>query len=64
MKRLATLFADSYREVKNIRTITVAAMFAAISVALGYFTIQIGDYIKIGFSSKMCIRDRPYRMPA
>lgn len=51
MKRLATLFADSYREVKNIRTITVAAMFAAISVALGYFTIQIGDYIKIGFSS-------------
>ena len=51
MKRVATLFADSYREVKNIRTITVAAMFAAISVALGYFTIQIGDYIKIGFSS-------------
>lgn len=51
MKKLATLFTDSYHEFRNVRTITVAAMFGAISVVLGYFTIAIGDYIKIGFST-------------
>lgn len=51
MKKLATLFTDSYREIKQVRTVTTAAMFGAISVVLGYFTIVIGDYIKIGFST-------------
>lgn len=51
MRKLATLFSDSYHEFKNVRTITTSAMFAAISVVLGYFTIVIGDYIKIGFST-------------
>lgn len=51
MKRLATLFTDSYHEFKHVRTITTCAMFMAISVVLGYFTLVIGDYIKIGFSS-------------
>ena len=50
MKKLATLFTDSFHEFKQVRTITTAAMFGAISVILGYFTIAIGDYIKIGFS--------------
>ncbi|MDO5416667.1 MAG: folate family ECF transporter S component [Lachnospiraceae bacterium] len=50
MKRLATLFTQSYREIRQVRTITTCAMFAAISVVLGYFTIQLGNYIKIGFS--------------
>lgn len=51
MRKLATLFSDSYHEFKHVRTITTAAMFAAISIVLGYFTIVIGDYIKIGFST-------------
>lgn len=51
MKKLATLFTDSYHEFRQVRTVTTAAMFMAISVVLGYFTIVIGDYIKIGFSS-------------
>lgn len=51
MKKLATLFTDSYREFKQVRTVTTAAMFGAVSVVLGYFTIVIGDYIKIGFST-------------
>lgn len=51
MMKLATLFADSYREFGKIRTITVAAMFGAISVVLGYFTIEIGSFLKIGFST-------------
>ena len=51
MRKLATLFSDSYHEFKQVRTVTTSAMFAAISVVLGYFTIVIGDYIKIGFST-------------
>ena len=51
MKKLATLFSDSYEEFSKVRTITTIAMFAAISVVLGYFTLEIGNYIKIGFSS-------------
>lgn len=51
MKKLATLFTDSYHEFRQVRTITTAAMFGAISVVLGYFTLVIGDYIKIGFST-------------
>lgn len=51
MKKLATLFTDSYNELKYVRTITTMAMFAAISTVLGYFTLAIGDFIKIGFSS-------------
>lgn len=51
MKKLATLFTDSYREFAHVRTVTTAAMFGAISVVVGYFTIVVGDYIKIGFST-------------
>ncbi len=63
MKKLATLFQESYREfyvygaddktVKGVqvRTITTLGMFGAISIILGALTIAIGDYIKIGFSS-------------
>ena len=51
MKKLATLFSDSYAELKQVRTLTIMAMFGAISIVLGYFTIVIGDYIKIGFST-------------
>ncbi len=63
MKKLATLFQESYREfyvygtddktVKGVqvRTITTLGMFGAVSIILGALTIAIGDYIKIGFSS-------------
>ncbi len=63
MKKLATLFQESYREfyeygpdqktVKGVRvkTVTILGMFGAISIILGALTLAIGDYIKIGFSS-------------
>ena len=51
MKKLATLFTDSYNEFKNVRTLTMTGMLGAVSVVLGYFTLALGDYIKIGFSS-------------
>lgn len=51
MKKLTALFQDSYRELKSVRTVTTMAMFAAVGVILGSLTIQIGDFIKIGFST-------------
>ena len=50
MKKVTTLFLDSYHELKKVRTITTASMFAAIGVILGAYTIQVGNYLKIGFS--------------
>lgn len=51
MKKMATLFRTSMDELKNIRTLTMTALFGCMSVVMGYFTIQIGDFLKIGFSS-------------
>lgn len=51
MKKFVTLFTDSYREMKSVRTITTAAMFGAISIILGMFSINIGNYIRVSFSS-------------
>ena len=51
MKKLATVYRDSCRELKQVRTLTTAAMFMAVSVVLGYFTIEAGPYLKIGFGS-------------
>lgn len=51
MRKFAALFTDSYKELKSVRTITTAAMLAAIAIILGMFSIEIGSYIRIGFSS-------------
>lgn len=51
MKRLATLFTQSYQEIRHAKTITACAMFGALSVVLGYFTLELGPYLKLGFSS-------------
>ena len=44
-------FRLSLGEVKSTRTLAVCGMFAAVGVVLGYFTISIGNFLKIGFSS-------------
>ncbi len=51
MQKFKDLFTDSVKELKQVSTVTVMAMFAAISIVLGYFTLVLGDYLKIGFSS-------------
>ena len=51
MKTLANLFTCSYFECRSTRTITTAAMLGAVSVVLGYFSVQLGDYIRISFST-------------
>ena len=50
MKKFVTLFTDSARELKSVRTITTMAMLAAVAVILGYFSIEYGQLIRIGFS--------------
>ena len=51
MRKFVTLIADSYKELKSVRTITVMAMLAAVAVILGMFSIELGPFIRIGFSS-------------
>ena len=51
MKKMAAVYQDSYRELKKVKTIATAAMFMAVAVVLGYFTIEAGPYLKIGFGS-------------
>ena len=49
MKKFVTLFTASARELKSVRTITTMAMLAAVAVILGYFSIEYGQLIRIGF---------------
>lgn len=51
MKKMAEVYVESFRELKRLKTITNAAMLMAVSVVLGYFTIEAGPYLKIGFGS-------------
>lgn len=50
MSKMKDLFTSSYKELKNVRCITLTAMFGAISIILGSLTIMIGDFLKVGFS--------------
>ena len=50
MKKLAALFTSSSQEMRQVRTVTVCAMMAAIGVVLGSLTIYITDTVRIGFS--------------
>ncbi|EHO52822.1 hypothetical protein HMPREF9099_01202 [Lachnospiraceae bacterium oral taxon 082 str. F0431] len=51
MTDIKDIFLFSYRELKKVRTITTVAMFVALSIILGAFTVPIGNFLKIGFSS-------------
>lgn len=50
MRNLKILLFDSYKELKNIRCLTLMAMFGAISIILGYYSLMIGNFLKVGFS--------------
>lgn len=51
MQKSVGIWHASYQELQHVRTITTAAMFMAVSAVLGYFTIEAGPYLKIGFST-------------
>ena len=48
MKRLKQLFKDSFRELKDTRKMAMAAMFVAIAVVLGFYRLQLTEFIRIG----------------
>lgn len=52
MSRLKEFYLDSIEEFKKPRTLTLCGMLGALAVVLSLTTsIQIGNYIKIGFTS-------------
>ncbi len=51
MKKFAVCCQLSLKEMKQVKTLTTAAMLMAVSVVLGYFTIEAGPYLKIGFGT-------------
>lgn len=51
MKKIKTLFTDSLQEFQDVRKLAVMAMLLALAVVLGFYaTVQVGDYLKIGFA--------------
>jgi len=50
MKKFVTLFTDSAREFKKVRTLTMCGLLAALAFVIKSFSIQLGPYIEIGFS--------------
>lgn len=44
------LFKESYKEIKNVRCITVTAMLGAVSIVLGSLRLDITNFLRIGFS--------------
>lgn len=51
MKRWRTSFTDSFQELKNVRNLAAVSMLLAITVILGFYRLQITDYLRIGFDS-------------
>ncbi len=51
IRTITSAFSRSFNEFHHARTITTTAMLAAISLILGYLTLDIGPYLKIGFST-------------
>ena len=51
MRNIIALFTASAREFKNVRTICLCGVFAALAVILSYVaSIQVSQHIRIGFS--------------
>ena len=50
MKKIKSLFTDSFHELRSLKTLAMTAMLLAIAVVLGFYTLQLTDYIKIGFA--------------
>ena len=42
---MKTLFTDSLHELKNLKSLVMAAMLLAIAVVLGFFTLQLTEFI-------------------
>ncbi|MEG0614899.1 MAG: folate family ECF transporter S component [Oscillospiraceae bacterium] len=50
MKGFLSLFSNSFKEFKSIRTLTTVSMLIALYVVLKLFTINFGGVVKISFT--------------
>ncbi|SEW12679.1 folate family ECF transporter S component [[Clostridium] fimetarium] len=50
MKKFGRMFMDSFNEFKEVRNVVMCGLFAAIAIVLGYYTVMLGPYVKLGFS--------------
>ena len=50
MTNLRQLFRDSFHELKDVKALAMTAMLLAVAVVLGFYTLQVTDFIKIGFA--------------
>ena len=50
MSNLTKSFRDSFHELKDVKALATTAMLLAIAVVLGFYTLQVTDFIKIGFA--------------
>lgn len=50
MQKFKKLFTDSLHELREVKALAMTAMLIAIAVVLGFYSLQVTDYIKIGFA--------------
>ena len=50
MTNLRRLFRDSFHELKDVKALAVTAMLLAIAVVLGFYSLQVTDFIKLSFA--------------
>lgn len=50
MTNLRQLFRDSFHELKDVKALAVTAMLLAIAVVLGFYSLQVTDFIKLSFA--------------
>ena len=50
MKQMKQQFVDSWHELRHLKTVVVTAMLIAVGIILGYFSITVTPYLRIGFS--------------
>lgn len=50
METLKKQFVDSFNELKHVKCIAVTAMLMALGIVLGYFSVQITQFMRVGFS--------------
>lgn len=50
MKKQKKQWVESLHELKEVKTLAVVAMLAAVAVVLGFYSLQLTEYIKIGFA--------------
>jgi ECF transporter S component (folate family) len=50
MTKLKQTFRDSFHELKDVKALAMTAMLLAIAVVLGFYSLQVTDFIKISFA--------------